>query len=99
MYNSLKKIIHAFLSKKLLFKAEPYLRFLWSLPYRGTKYECTICKTKLRKWIVLSHQDTICSNCGSLSRDRRLWLLIEGNYLINDIKVLDFSPSRSLYRK
>jgi predicted SAM-dependent methyltransferase len=34
-----------------------------------------------------------------LSRDRRLWLLIENKYLANDINVLDFSPSRSLYRK
>ena len=69
------------------------------MPYRGTKYQCPICKTKLREWIDLSQQDKICPNCGSLSRDRRLWQLIEDNYLINDLKILDFSPSRSLYRK
>lgn len=99
MYNSLKKIIHTVLSKKILFSIEPYLRSTWSLAYKGSKYECTICKTKLRKWIILHNQDKICPNCGSLSRDRRLWQLIEENYLTNYLKVLDFSPSRSLYRK
>jgi SAM-dependent methyltransferase len=99
MYNGLKKTIHSILPKKILFKIEPSLRFLWSLSYRGSKYLCPICKTKLREWIDLSQQDKICPNCGSLSRDRRLWQLIEDNYFINDIKILDFSPSRSLYRK
>lgn len=99
MYNILKKTIIGLLPKKLIFKIEPYLRFLWSLFYRGSKYECTICKIKLREWIILDNRDKICPNCGSLSRDRRLWQLIENNYLINNSKVLDFSPSRSLYRK
>ncbi|WP_338407183.1 class I SAM-dependent methyltransferase [uncultured Flavobacterium sp.] len=99
MYDRLKKITHSFIPKKLLFKTEPSLRFIWSLMYRGSKSECTICKTKLREWIDLSHHGKICPNCGSLSRDRRLWQLIENNYLENAIKVLDFSPSRSLYRK
>jgi len=98
MYKDLKKIILTLLPKKLLFKVEPYLRFFWSLFYRGSKHECTVCKTNVRTWIVLDN-DKICPNCGSLSRDRRLWQIIEKNYLKNDIKVLDFSPSRSLYRK
>lgn len=99
MYNNLKKIIYTILPKKTIFKIEPYLRTLWSIYYRGSKYECTICQTKLRKWIILPNNDKLCPNCGSLSRDRRLWQLIENNYLADDINVLDFSPSRSLYRK
>ncbi|WP_348824136.1 class I SAM-dependent methyltransferase [Flavobacterium aestuarii] len=99
MYNSLKKIIQTVLPKKAIFKIEPHLRTLWSFYYRGSKYECTICQTKLRKWIILPNNDKLCPNCGSLSRDRRLWQLIENNYLGDDINVLDFSPSRSLYRK
>ena len=99
MYNHLKKISNSIIPKKLLFKTEPSLRFIWSLLYRGSKYQCPICETKLREWIDLSHEDKICPNCGSLSRDRRLWQLIEDEYLENNIKVLDFSPSRSLYRK
>lgn len=99
MYNSLKKIIHIVFPKKIIFLIEPYLRNFWSLYYRGSKYECIICKTNLREWIILPNQDKICPKCGSLSRDRRLWQLIENNYLIDNIKVLDFSPSRSLYRK
>lgn len=97
MYNGLKKIIHTFLPKKILFQIEPYLRFFWSLFYRGSKHQCTVCKTNLRKWIIF-HQDKICPNCGSLSRDRRLWQSIENNFLTDQITVLDFSPSRSLYR-
>lgn len=99
MYNSFKKIIHTVLPKKTIFKIEPYLRSLWSLNYRGSKYQCTICKTNLKKWIFISNQDKICPKCGSLSRDRRLWQIIEDNYLTDGVKVLDFSPSRSLYRK
>ena len=99
MYKELKKISHFVLPKKVLFKIEPFLRNAWSLQYRGSKYSCTICQTKLRKWIVLPNQDKICPKCGSLSRDRRLWQLIEKKYLKEAITVLDFSPSRSLYRK
>ena len=99
MYNSLKKIINTVLPKKAIFKIEPFLRSSWSLFYRGSEYECTICQTKLRKWIILHNQDKICPNCGSLARDRGLWQLIENNYLTENIKVLDFSPSRCLYRK
>ncbi len=99
MYNSLKKIILAVLPKKTLFKLEPYLRNSWAIAYRGSNFKCTICKTNLRKWIFLSNQDKICPNCGSLSRDRRLWQLIEANYLTDNINILDFSPSRCLYRK
>lgn len=99
MYNSLKKIINTFLPKRAIFKIEPFLRSGWSLFYRGSEYECTICNTKLKKWIILHNQDKICPNCGSLARDRRLWQLIENSYLTEDIKVLDFSPSRCLYRK
>jgi len=99
MYDQIKKIIRAIIPTKVVFKLEPGLRFLWSLPYRGSKYECTVCNTKLSAWIVLPNQDTICPNCGSLSRDRRLWQLITNEYLVDNSKVLDFSPSRSLYRK
>jgi predicted SAM-dependent methyltransferase len=98
MYNGFKKIIHSVLPKKAIFQIEPYLRAAWSLTYRGSKHECTVCNTKLNAWIIF-HNDTICPKCGSLSRDRRLWQLIEDNYLTENIKVLDFSPSRSLYRK
>lgn len=99
MYTGIKKIIQSILPKKVIFNLEPYLRSSLGLFYRGSKYQCTICKTKLRDWIILPNLDQICPHCGSLSRDRRLWQLIEVNYLSNGIKVLDFSPSRSLFRE
>ncbi|WPR70205.1 class I SAM-dependent methyltransferase [Flavobacterium sp. NG2] len=98
MYNNLKKIIHSVLSKKNIFKIEPYLRRGWSVFYLGSKHQCTICKTKFKNWISLPNQDNVCPRCGSLSRDRRLWQLIEQNYLKPHSNVLDFSPSRSLFR-
>lgn len=98
MYNGLKKIILTLIPKKTIFKIEPHLRFFWSFFYRGSKHQCTVCKTNLRSWISF-HNDKICPKCGSLSRDRRLWQLIEKNYLVQRMTVLDFSPSRSLYRK
>lgn len=42
--------------------------------------------------------DKLCPYCGSLSRTRRLWQLLQTDYLTKDISILDFSPSRSLFR-
>ncbi|NJM14936.1 MAG: class I SAM-dependent methyltransferase [Bacteroidales bacterium] len=42
--------------------------------------------------------DLLCPNCGSLARNRRLWLLLESRFLAPALHVLDFSPSRCLYR-
>ncbi|WP_234977637.1 class I SAM-dependent methyltransferase [Flavobacterium cucumis] len=41
----------------------------------------------------------LCPNCGSLARDRRLWQILKKHYIKPNIQILDFSPSRSLYRK
>lgn len=98
MYSAIKKTIHFIFPKKTLFKFEPYLRYFWSLFYRGSNYNCNVCSSNLKKWIVY-HNDKICPCCGSLSRDRRLWQIISTNNLQNSATVLDFSPSRSLYRK
>lgn len=43
--------------------------------------------------------ERICPFCGSLARSRRLWELLQSDYLRENIRILDFSPSRSLYRK
>jgi ubiquinone/menaquinone biosynthesis C-methylase UbiE len=65
----------------------------------GSKHECNICNTKLRKFILLNNGNLLCPNCGSSSRDRRLWKILNPEFLIKDISVLDFSPYRCLYRK
>jgi SAM-dependent methyltransferase len=43
-------------------------------------------------------EDSLCPSCGSLSRTRRLWSVLESGYLKKNSVLLDFSPSRSLYR-
>jgi len=99
MYNLLKKVIHLFISKKNIFRIEPLLRQLYAYTKNGNNHTCVICNFKAKTWTIISNNDKLCPKCGSLSRDRRLWKLIAEKYLKENISVLDFSPSRSLFRK
>lgn len=99
MYHSIKKALRILIPKKILFKIEPTLRYFFSLPFRGKKHFCPVCNIYLKKFITLKNNDLLCPNCGSLARDRRLFLLLKNNFLSEKIKVLDFSPSRCLSRK
>lgn len=99
MYQIFKNIITKIVSRKFIFEQEESLRSLYAIFYAGNKYECNICNKKLRKFITLSNSDSLCPNCGSLKRNRKLWSLLEAEYLIPNSNVLDFSPSRCLYRK
>ena len=62
-------------------------------------HQCNICEKKLSKFVVNQRKEVLCPKCGSLGRDRRLWKLLETNYLKNNYTILDFSPSRSLSRQ
>jgi len=97
MYSALKKFAKALIPKRLLYKYEVQLRSLFAFQYRGNKYKCNICDHSFKKFIPLDQKDMLCPFCGSRSRTRRLYQLIENRSLING-KVLHFSPSRSLYR-
>lgn len=99
MYNSLKNSLTRFIPKKFLFRIEPFLRKCYAIFKRGNNRECVICDFKASDWVHLPNCDSLCPNCGSLSRDRRLWQLVKENYIKNDIQILDFSPSRPLFRK
>ncbi|CAN1532073.1 AdoMet_MTases domain containing protein [Flavobacteriaceae bacterium] len=99
MYQTFKKIITKVVSRKFIFEQEETLRSWYSIFYAGNKYECNICLKKLRKFITLSNEDSLCPNCGSLKRNRRLWSLLETELLVPNMSILDFSPSRCLYRK
>ncbi len=77
---------------------EPFIRSIYSLFYIGNKYQCSVCNKKLRKFIEIKNSK-ICPNCGSIARDRRLYSLIKDTFLDDRIKILDFSPSRAVYRK
>ena len=99
MYNLLKNSITRFIPKKSLFRIEPILRKCYAVTKQGSNHECVICDFKASDWVQLPNNDLLCPNCGSLARDRRLWQLVKENYIKNDIQILDFSPSRPLFRK
>jgi len=63
----------------------------------GNKYQCNICGKKIRSFIHI-HDDRLCPRCGSLQRTRRLWKILDHEFLDNKPRILDFSPSRSIYR-
>lgn len=51
----------------------------------------------MKAFISLENYDLLYPSCGSLSRNRSLWKLLNDNKSING-NILHFSPSRSLYR-
>ena len=98
MYRFFKKYINLFIPKKFLFKNELFFRYLYGIFYLGYYHQCNICKKNLRSFVSLENKDLLCPFCGSLSRNRRLWhLLNEQNILTGNI--IHFSPSRTLFRK
>ena len=99
MYNILKRVFTAIFPKKILFRIEPHIRKCYAFFKKGTQHLCSICEFKASHFERLPNADLLCPNCGSLSRDRRLWKLITEKYLRSNIQILDFSPSRSLFRK
>lgn len=99
MYYALKNSITKILTRKLIFEQEETLRGWYSFFYSGNRFKCTICGKNLKKFIRLHNTDSLCPNCGSLKRNRRLWSLLETEFLVPNSTVLDFSPSRCLYRK
>jgi SAM-dependent methyltransferase len=70
---------------------------MYYLTHIGDKYECNICNKSNRSFIK-TETDKLCPRCGSIQRTRRLWQLLSDEFLKDDIMILDFSPSRSIYR-
>ena len=99
MYNTLKNSFTRFIPKKLLFRIEPILRKCYAISKQGSNYECVICDFKASGWVQLPNNDSLCPNCGSLARDRRLWQILKEQFIKSNINILDFSPSRTLFRK
>ena len=99
MYKTLKKVVKNMIPQKFLFENEVLLRSLIYPLYKGENRACNICKKHLKDFVLVENGNLVCPVCGSLPRTRRLWKLLNENYLKPEIKVLDFSPSRALYRK
>jgi SAM-dependent methyltransferase len=98
MYNNLKRAVKSLFPDNFIYKHEMKLRGIYYLFFRGDKYQCNICDRKLRKFVQVTGGDKLCARCGSLSRNRRLYDVLQKGYLNKGITVLDFSPSRNLYR-
>ena len=97
MYNFIKKSIKSIISKEFLFKNELFFRYFYGVFYLGNKHQCNICQKKLSAFVELENEDLLCPFCGSLSRNRRLWKLVNENKALKG-DLLHFSPSRNLYR-
>ncbi|MDG1730037.1 MAG: class I SAM-dependent methyltransferase [Algibacter sp.] len=98
MYNSIKKSLKSIIPKQFLIKNELFFRIFYGVFYLGKKHQCNICKKKLRAFVELENEDLLCPFCGSLSRNRRLWKLVNKDHALKG-NVLHFSPSRNLYRR
>ena len=102
LYSILKRFIKVFIPKELLRQTEPFLRKIYSLFYFGNKVECAVCGNHYSKFIVLKNGvDTLCVNCGSLPRNRLLWMYLsnELNIKTTHYSLLHFSPAKSIKRK
>jgi SAM-dependent methyltransferase len=101
-YTSLKKFTKRLLPESFLYAAEPALRNLFSITYAGNKVQCPVCNRHFNRFLLLENRsDSLCPACGALPRNRLLWLYLNKDVKIatRSLKVLHFSPSRSVLRK
>ena len=97
VYSFLKKHIKSLIPKQFLLKNELFFRAFHGVFFLGNTHQCNVCLKKIRSFIKLENKDLMCPFCGSLSRNRRLWKLLNNNGRIKG-NLLHVSPARSLYR-
>lgn len=98
MYSTAKNIIKSILPQKFIFENEMFFRKALYPLYKGNHHECNICHSQLKNFIKLDNGNLLCPICGSLPRSRRLYKILKEDYLKPGFSVLDFSPSRAIYR-
>lgn len=98
MYQLFKKVLKLLIPRRVMFRMEPLFRNVLYVFYRGRNYQCNICGKALARFIMLPTGDRSCPCCGSLGRNRRLYRLLQSEDLSAKL-MLEFSPSRSMYRK
>jgi len=98
MYQTVKNILKSIVPKSFLQQNEERLRYLPAVVfYRGNAHQCNICEHHFSKFIILENGDKLCPFCGSISRNRLLWQILNTELKLRG-KVLHFSPSRPLFR-
>ena len=98
IYEEIKKIISPVIPRKVIIKNEIIVRYLYYQFYRGNSFQCNVCSKKLRRFNSLKSGEKLCPYCGSSARNRMLWKILVSDFLKSDIRILHFSPSRSLKR-
>ena len=98
MYKTLKNAAKKLIPQKFLFENEVLLRSAIYPLYKGDSHECNICKKKLKQFVLVENGNLVCPVCGSLPRTRRLWKILNEEFLKPNLNILDFSPSRAIYR-
>ena len=66
--------------------------------YRGDRVSCPCCGSSYRKFRALKFDNRMCWSCGSLERDRLLWLLFDlrPQMLRPDMRMLHIAPEHAL---
>jgi SAM-dependent methyltransferase len=66
--------------------------------YAGDDVECPCCGSTFRRFGPLVFDDRMCWTCGSLERDRLLWLLLDRRpeMLAPGLRILHVAPERAL---
>jgi SAM-dependent methyltransferase len=72
--------------------------------YRGDKYYCPICENNFRQFLTgpdESRQNSKCPGCGSLERQRLLWLYLKNKLQIEkqNISLLNIAPDYAIQTK
>jgi len=96
--------IKTFIQNRFPNSARKFYYKINSIRYRGKKHFCPICEKGFRKFLIGpddTRKNSRCPGCGSLERQRLLWL-----YLVNEIKIkvkninlLNIAPDFALQTK
>jgi SAM-dependent methyltransferase len=90
--------VSALLARGYIAGRQQFLRAAGRLLYSGDGVECPCCGSRYRRFAPLSVPDRRCWSCGSLERDRLLWLLLDRRpeMLKPGMRILHVAPERAL---
>lgn len=97
MINRLKSLAFTFLTLNALNKLRYAKGYILSLPQFGKKFQCPICKGTFRIFLKAGENqrnNAACPRCGSLERQRLIWMYLKENSDIfrSKIKILHIAP-------
>ena len=99
MYQKIKNVIFRIIPRSFFLRFEKWIRLFISLFYAGNKVHCPICEKSFSRFIG-NNEELLCPRCGSLGRQRRLWLLLNNELKFEkEDRILHFSPARVLQNK